>query len=383
MTVAWGIVMTLTGVVKNFEGLVACRFFLGLTESGFYPGAILIVSSWYAANEVGTRIALFYTASALAGAFSGLLAFGIVKMDGIGGYAGWRWIFIIEGIVTVILGCLVPFILIDKPELSNWLDDDEKRFLLLRKQFRDGGNNISSKGKKFSWPVLRSVLTDYKLYLSAIIYWCSTGPNFGLKFTMPRIIKNMGYSSANAQLLTVPPYTVGAISAYVACKYSDRFKWRLPFIVVSQIFVIVGFAILFGFAGDLKQRVGESYFAIFLACIGFYPINPNLAAWTSNNLAGPAKRATGIGFMLMMANTAGIVGSFMYIEKESPTYPTGYGASIGIMGAGLVTALILEFCLWTTNKRDAKFTEAEIRAKYTDQQLADMGDASPLLKYTL
>jgi len=91
LSISWSLVMTLTGVVQNWGGLVACRFFLGVTEAGFFPGAILIVSSWYLTNEVGQRIALFYSASALTGAFSGLLAFAIAKMDGLGGYEGWRW----------------------------------------------------------------------------------------------------------------------------------------------------------------------------------------------------------------------------------------------------------------------------------------------------
>lgn len=92
---------------------MAARFFLGLAEAGFFPGAILIVSQWYAPNEVGVRIALFYTSSALAGAFSGFLAFAIAKMHGLGGLEGWRWIFLIEGLVSVAVGMACPWILID------------------------------------------------------------------------------------------------------------------------------------------------------------------------------------------------------------------------------------------------------------------------------
>lgn len=91
----WGICMTLHGVAQNYGGLVACRIALGICEAGFFPGAVLICSSWYPRNMLQIRIALFYTASALAGAFSGLLAFAIAKLDGAGGIAGWRYIFII------------------------------------------------------------------------------------------------------------------------------------------------------------------------------------------------------------------------------------------------------------------------------------------------
>lgn len=88
MTSTWGIVLLCSGFVRNYAGLLVCRVLLGVTEAGFFPGAILIVTNWYNWSEVGVRVALFYTASALAGAFSGLLAYLIAKMDGIGGYEG-------------------------------------------------------------------------------------------------------------------------------------------------------------------------------------------------------------------------------------------------------------------------------------------------------
>lgn len=89
---AWGIIMMCMGFVHGFAGLCITRVLLGLFEAGFFPGAVLIISKWYLPGESQTRIALFFTASALAGAFSGLLAFGISKMDGTAGYEGWRWV---------------------------------------------------------------------------------------------------------------------------------------------------------------------------------------------------------------------------------------------------------------------------------------------------
>ena len=92
LVVAWGIVMTFTGIVKNFAGLMVCRVLLGIAEAGFFPGAVYLITRWYAQRQVQTRLALFYCASALSGAFSGLLAFAIARMDGIGGRPGWAWI---------------------------------------------------------------------------------------------------------------------------------------------------------------------------------------------------------------------------------------------------------------------------------------------------
>jgi nitrate/nitrite transporter NarK len=105
-----------------------------------------------------------------------------------------------------------------------------------------------------------------------------------------RILKNMGYTSTNAQLLTAPPYACGAISALLSALMADRFTWRMPFIVGSQCFLIVAFSILFAKAANIEDNVALCYFCVHLACVGIYPILPGTNAWTINNLAGPAKR---------------------------------------------------------------------------------------------
>ncbi|GIJ99653.1 hypothetical protein Aspvir_003654 [Aspergillus viridinutans] len=102
----WGTIMTLTGLVHNFAGLMVTRVFLGVFEAGFFPGAVYLCTFWYMSNDLSTRIAVFYCASALSSAFSGLLAAGIAQMDGVGDQEGWRWIFLLERIVTVFLGVM-------------------------------------------------------------------------------------------------------------------------------------------------------------------------------------------------------------------------------------------------------------------------------------
>ncbi|OJD27884.1 hypothetical protein ACJ73_00722 [Blastomyces percursus] len=384
LTLGWGIVMTLTCVVKNFAGLVVTRFLLGVFEAGFFPGAVWTISRWYLPHETQTRLAIFYTASALAGAFSGLLAFGLAKLDGIGGLEGWRWIFLVEGAASVLLGVACFFILVDTPSLStSWLEPQEIRYLELRLLAQRGRQVVDEGANKFDWKTLLSVLKDGHLYLQVLNFWSNAVPNYGLKFTMPQIIKNMGYTSANAQLLTMPPYFAGAISAYVSSLYADKYRWRMPPIVTGQLCVIVGFSILFSKAAEIESNISLCYFAVVLACIGFYPILPATNAWTLNNLAGERKRAMGIAFMISMGNCGGIPGSFIYLEREKPKYPTGFGSSFAFASAGVLAALTLEFIFTTKNKLRAKLSEEEIHAKYTDEQLQRMGDRSPLFKYML
>ena len=320
----------------------------------------------------------------MAGAFSGLLAFALAKMDGLGGYAGWRWIFLIEGLASVLLGVLCFFCLIDSPSLSGrWLDPDEIRYLNLRKEARRGRVVVDESTKKFDWTTFFAAITDWHLYLQVLNFWSNAVPNYGLKFTLPQIIRNMGFTSSNAQLLTIPPYVCGAVSAYLSSLLADKTRWRMPIIVSGQTLVIIAFAILYSFAAEIKDHIPVCYFAVVLACIGVYPIMPGTNAWTSNNLAGSRKQGIGIGFMICIGNMGGIPGSYIYLEREKPKYPTGFGSSFGFACAGVVASLVLEFRFWYKNKQNAKIPREEIYEKYTDEDLQRMGDRSPLFKYML
>lgn len=116
MMLSWGLVMTLQGIVQGYYGLIATRVMLGVCEAGFFPAASYLVTTWYCRFEVQRRLSVFYSAAALAGAFSGILAYGISFMDGTGGLEGWRWIFILEGILTVVVGASLHWTLPDSPE---------------------------------------------------------------------------------------------------------------------------------------------------------------------------------------------------------------------------------------------------------------------------
>lgn len=235
-------------------------------RAGFLPGAILIIANWYLPNETQVRIALLYTSAATGGAFSGLLAFAIAKMDGVGGLEGWRWIFILEGILTVIVAVTCFFCLCDSPALStSWLDADEIRYLELRQLSRQ---QVKAKGH-FNSALFKDLLTDYKIYLLILVNWSNAVPNYAMKFAMPSILKGMHYTSSNAQLLTIPPYAVGAISAYAFAIFADRYSWRYPFIVGPQCCLVVAFAILFAKSADAQNNVAVCYFAVCLATFGY------------------------------------------------------------------------------------------------------------------
>lgn len=169
------------------------------------------------------------------------------------------------------IGLACYWLLIDTPALSHrWLEADEIRYLEVRqlaaRGFNGSAHNEGEKEKK--WPIFFTVLKDYKIYCLIFAFWSNVVPNYGLKFTMPTIMTDMGYDNAAAQLLTIPAYTVGALSAYGFAVVSDKFKWRFPFIVGPQCAVVIAEAILFSKAAKIQDNIPLCYFAICLACFG-------------------------------------------------------------------------------------------------------------------
>lgn len=181
--------MTCTGLVRGAGSLIATRVLLGVCESGFFPAASYLLGDWYCRFELQWRLAIFYSAASLAGAFSGLLAFALSKMDGLGGQEGWRWIFIIEGIVTVLVGTIVPFALPDSPATASWLTEDEKTVIRHRLE-RDSGTSqgIVSTGEKYQWRFIKSAVTDWKIWFTVFIFWGNTYVSMMLPFQVSKIL---------------------------------------------------------------------------------------------------------------------------------------------------------------------------------------------------
>lgn len=174
-----------------------------------------------------------------------------------------------EGIASVLAGVACFWLLVDTPKHSSrWLTPDEIRYLELRQTAAGRFKPKGHKEKAFDWRIFGSVISDWKIYLLILMFWSNVTPNYGLKFTMPQIIKNMGYTSSNAQLLTIPCYTVGAVAAYGFSVISDHFKWRMPTIVFPQLCVVTAYAILCAKAADIQNNIPACYFAICLACFG-------------------------------------------------------------------------------------------------------------------
>ncbi|KAJ3530518.1 hypothetical protein NM208_g9294 [Fusarium decemcellulare] len=371
-----------SGFAQGYRSLLATRVILGACEAGFFPAASYLVGEWYCRFEIQWRLSIFFSAASLAGAFSGLLAFALEKMDGIGELEGWRWIFICEGILTCVVGMTIPWTLPDSPQTARFLTTEEKAFIRNRLEQDSGtasGTVQTSEG--FKWMFLRSAFADWKIWFTVFIYWGNTVPIYGFIFTAPTIIHQLGYSSAKAQLLTIPIYAVGVAATLMVSWIADRRQRRWPFVALPYTVSLVGAVGLL--AIPQPRYPGLTYAFLFTFPAGMYPAVISLVSWTSNNLSPTWKRATGIAMNITLGNLGGMIGSNIYMDREAPRYQTGYGVSLACLALAIVCTLVLRFAYEKENKRRSRMSEEEIRVRYTEQELLDFGDRSPLYRYVL
>lgn len=200
----WGICACSAGAAQNFSGMMCVRFAIGMAEAGFYPAVLFHMAFWYKPGEMPWRIALFYSLGQVSGALSGLLAYAISFMDGIGGLSGWRWLFIIEGLPAIVLSVVALFGLPDYPETARMLTGEEQDFL----RNRLSSSAPSGKGESWDWRSIKLLLLNPTLYTFAL-YWIGHGiGGFGVTYALPTVIYDLGFTStASAQLMNIvnPP----------------------------------------------------------------------------------------------------------------------------------------------------------------------------------
>ncbi|KAN0125051.1 Major facilitator superfamily domain containing protein [Russula decolorans] len=207
----WGIAMTSHGFARNYGDLIGLRFLLGLAEAGLFPGIVFYLSCWYKRSELGSRIAVIYSAATIAGAFSGFLAVAIHNMDGIGGRPGWAWIFILEGLFTILVACASPWVLQDFPESAKFLSEVEHVYIIREMK---GEMLFGADDEKLKIKYLWQCLTDWKTFVSSR----SSLPNLGScsgKQAWLIIRTQLGFRATAANLLSVPVYVLACLVTFI------------------------------------------------------------------------------------------------------------------------------------------------------------------------
>ncbi|KAE8448352.1 hypothetical protein EG329_009596 [Mollisiaceae sp. DMI_Dod_QoI] len=372
--IIWGIAMTFMGFVYNWSGLMAARWFLGLAEAGLFPGINYYLSCWYKRSEFGIRAAIFFSAAAVSGSFGGLLAAAIVNMKGLGGRPGWAWIFILEGIVTVLFGISAIWLVHDFPDDAKFLSEQDRERVIRRLKL---DQQSSAEHEEFKMKYVWMAMKDYKMWLGMIIYMGCDMPLYAFSLFLPSIISELGYSDIKAQLLSVPPYAAAAVLTISIGYIADRTKQRGLCNICVSFLGIAGFAMLLG-----SQKAGVKYAGTFLGALGIYPCIANTISWMANNVEGVYKRGVVLGFVIGWGNLNGIVSSNIYYK--APKYTVGHAVVMAYMIVCLLGgSVVLRVLLARENKlRKAGKRDHWVQG-LTDRRVEALGDMRPDFIYTL
>ncbi|KAH9934328.1 MFS general substrate transporter [Fomitopsis serialis] len=369
--VCWGIVMLSMAFVKTFSGLIA-----GIIEASAVwavPRCNFLPMFVVPRAAQAQRVSIFLSAATVSGAFGGILAFGIERMDGIGGLAGWSWIFLLEGMITVGVAGLSFFFMYDDPETAPFLSPEEREWLIDTIK-----EDMAGLSKSFEWKFLAQALKDRHTYMYMLLYLFTALPAYTFALFLPTIITGLGYSAAHAQLLTIPPYVAGCVVTVAYGMLSDRWVMRGPFILIGSLTGVVGYVILF--ATD-KAVVG--YVGTIIAACGLFPAAACVLAWTGGNVGGDVKRGVVIAMTIGLGNLGGFASSFIYRAQDSPRYHPGHATNIGCLSVAAVLSAIGMLELHRLNGQKRLIRDKEGITIERMAEFREMGDNSPLYKYTL
>ncbi|KLO78970.1 allantoate permease [Fusarium fujikuroi] len=340
----WGTCATFLGAVQSREQLWAVRFLLGVTEAGFAPGVMFMFSCWYKREEQAKRFIIFLSASILSGAFGGVLAGAISgHLDGARGIEGWRWLFIIEGVLTVAMALFAPFSLLDYPATSKGLTAEERVVAVERLTTEDitaatdSHENGLSHGRAFV-----SAVTNWRLYFLALPYMQLVGSS-ALAYFYPSLIQGLGYTSVKAQYMTAPLYIVALTIAIPTSVAADMFPLQRGFFVFA--IMLLG-AIFCALATGIRAYVPRYVFLCFINS-AIWTGSPIALSYAASNLGpvDPETRAISLGIINGLSQLAQIYGSALFPRSEAPEYLTGFTTYTLLFATGSVIALSGSFLL--------------------------------------
>ena len=271
-------------------------------------------------------------------------------MRGVGGLNGWRWIFILEGILTVVVSVIAYFFIVNYPSTAKFLTENERAYI----HKRLSSNTDATRNEAFTWANVRKAISDPKVWLYGMGFHTMSLPLYTLSLFLPTIIKELGYTAGQAQLLTVPPYAIATILTVLTAVASERTHRRAPFIMAGSSLAIIGYIILL-----TDNRPGVSYVGTIFAASGIYPATAIVLSWPANNVSGQTKRATANAMQISIGNLGAVLGTQLYRNESKPRFFVGHGMAAGYLVGNILVVGTLWWILKRENERRDRGLGAE------------------------
>jgi ACS family tartrate transporter-like MFS transporter len=311
--VTWGIISALMATVSGETSFYVLRFLLGVAEAGFFPGIILYLTYWYPAEYRARFLAAFAIAvpvSTVIGApISGLM----LGLDGIMGLKGWQWLFVIEGVPSVLLGIVTWFYLTDTPEKANWLTSEQKAWLAARLQAETATKQAASH------MTLGQALSSPKVITLSLIYFGFVGALYGMQFWLPQIVKAFGLSNAQTGFVTAIPYLFGTIAMILWARRSDATRERIAHVGGPLLLTAVALGVSSFITDPTTTMIVLTIAAIGVFCT-FAVFWTLPTAWLSGTAAAGA-----IALINSIGNLAGFGGPYLigWVKEATGSTSTG------------------------------------------------------------
>lgn len=336
----WSMVTIFTCFVRSYGALIACRVLLGFFEGAVFPSQSLYISMVYKREEQSKRLGYLYICSCASGAFNGLIATGITKIKPHGDFLSWGWLYVIEGLISIVTPFWIWFGLPNDPAEARFLNDEEKEIMRIRKlQMQHYHGN-----QKFDKQEIFNAALDPKVWFSCAIQFCTDTVLYGFSVFLPSILKSqLGFTTMASQYLSIPVYVFAAIGTGSMLYLSDRLhnrKWILQ--TISLVIAAVGYIILL-----TCKNGGVNYFATYLIGFTIYVSVAINITWLNVNNAPHYRKAFSLGMNQACGNTAGAISAQVY---RSAPYYLGNGFSLGCCVVGIVLTLCKRVYLGYLNK---------------------------------
>ncbi|KUJ14691.1 MFS general substrate transporter [Mollisia scopiformis] len=366
-TLGWAALTIGTAFTKNFDQLAAVRVLLGAVEAAIIPCILMYITMTYNRDEYAIRNTYVFSASAVSGAFGGLLAYGLTQIES-GGLHGWQWMYIVEGIISFCLCPITFFWLPNSVAEAIWLNKEEKELITVRLERNKGAYDSE---EKFSWSEILRCFKDWKFYVQSISHFGIDTTLYAVTTFMPKIIAGLGFTTTvNAQLLTVPVYFVAAVSYLILGYLSDKYKNRSTFLLIALSSCLIGYIILIA-----SPSTGVRYFGVFMVAIGLYATTSLNIVWAATNHAGYFKRAFATGTVQLVGNSAGAAIGFIFKTQSAPRYFEGLYFALGVTIMSITLTSIMSILLRRENRKKLRL----IAEGAADQP--ELGDRNPHFLY--
>ncbi|KEY74974.1 hypothetical protein S7711_01321 [Stachybotrys chartarum IBT 7711] len=380
LTILFGACSIATSFVQTTPQLMGVRFLLGLFEAGMPPGTAYYLSRWYRRSELTFRLSVYIVSAPVAGAFGGLLASAILRLDSVGSLREWRMIFVIEGIVTVAIGIIGLFTLADRPESARWLTAEQKELAEKRVlSERVGQTQVLDKldKRKFVGGMWNPVVIP-----TAVIFLFANITVHGLAVFTPTIIRSIypDETPDMQQLYTVPPYIVGSFFTILIPYISWKMDQRQILMILSAPLGIIGY-IMFISTTSLQVRYG----ATFLIASSIFSLGALTGGQVSANVVSDTARSAGFALNVMLGNIGGLISTWSFLPFDAPNYYIGNGLNLGTTFGILSISTFMYFWMKRNNIKRSRREEEELNKLdgMSQEQMEDLEWRHPSFRWKI